>query len=124
MELIIGGAYQGKLTYAAEKYGLERSELFDLSNGFPDTPCACFYHLENLTKAASAEGISAEEIVLRLLPYIENAAVVSREIGCGIVSMDPAERLYREVHGSALQKLAARAESVTRVFCGIAVKLK
>lgn len=124
MELIIGGAYQGKLGYAAKKYGLEEGEVFDLENGFPEREYRCFRHLETLTKRASNEGLSAEETASRLIPFIKNAAVISREIGCGIVPMDPAERLYRELHGAVLRLLAEEADRVTRIFCGLGEVLK
>ena len=124
MELIIGGAYQGKLTYAVNKYGFPKEELFDLSSGFPEGEYACFYHLEALTRLASGEGLPGEEIAKRLLPHIKNSVVISREIGCGIVPMDPGERLYREAHGTVLRLLAENAGAVTRIFCGIEEKLK
>ena len=124
MELILGGAYQGKLTYAVNKYGFKEEELFDLSSGFPEKACACFYHMETLTRRAAAEGLSSDEIVKKLMPHIKNAVVISREIGCGIVPMDPVERLYREMHGAVLRALAADADSVTRIFCGLPEVLK
>lgn len=119
MELIIGGAYQGKLTYAVKKHGFGSEELFDLSLGFPDGEYGCFYHLEALTRRAAEGGLSPEEIVKRLMPHIKNAVVISREIGCGIVPLDGGERLYRETHGAVLRALAGEADSVTRIFCGI-----
>ncbi len=124
MDLIIGGAYQGKLTYAVKKYGFSEEALFDLSAGFPEEERACFYHLEALTKSAAAEGLSPDETVKSLLPHIKNAVVISREIGCGIVPTDPAERLWRETHGAVLKMLAAEASSVTRVFLGLGEVLK
>lgn len=124
MELIIGGAYQGKLTYAKNKYGFTDGELFDLSSGFPEGGYACFYHLETLTRRAAAEGLSSDEIVKKLMPHIKNAVVISREIGCGIVPMEPAERLYRETHGAVLRALASDSDSVTRIFCGLPEVLK
>ena len=124
MDLIIGGAYQGKLTYAVKKYGFPEEALCDLSSGFPERGYACFYHLEALTRRAAAEGLSVDEIVKDLMPHIKNAVVISREIGCGIVPTDPAERLWRETHGAVLKMLAAEAASVTRVFCGLGEVLK
>lgn len=124
MELIIGGAYQGKLTYAKNKYGFSDEELFDLSSGLPEGERACFYHLEALTKRASEAGLSSDEIVKKLMPHTKNAVVISREIGCGIVPMEPKERLYRETHGAVLRALAADADSVTRIFCGLPEVLK
>ncbi len=117
MELIIGGAYQGKLTYAVKKYGLSEEELFDLAEGLPEREYRCYYHLE----ALSLRGLAPEEI-LALIP--ENAVVISREIGAGLVPMDPFLRLRREAHGAVLRALAERACSVTRIFCGLAEKLK
>ena len=124
MELIIGGAYQGKLTYAVNKYGFKEEELFDLSSGFPEGEYRCFYHLEALTRRACEAGLSYGEIVKRLMPYIKNGVVVSREIGCGIVPMEPSLRLYRETHGAVLRALADEADSVTRIFCGLSEVLK
>ena len=124
MELIIGGAFQGKLTYAVEKYGFRAEDLFDLSAGFPGEEHRCFYHLEGLTRLASKAGLTAPEIVDKLRPYMGNSVVISREIGCGIVPMEPEERLYRERHGAVLQALAREAVSVTRIFCGLPETLK
>ena len=124
MDLIIGGAYQGKLTYAVEKYGFAPEELFDLSSGFPEKAHGCYYHLEALTRRAAEEGLNSDELVKRLLPYIKNSVIVSREIGCGIVPMEPIERLYRELHGSVLRRIAKEADSVTRIFCGLPEVLK
>ena len=69
MDLIIGGAYQGKLTYAVKKYGFSEEALFDLSAGFPEEERACFYHLEALTKSAAAEGLSPDETVKPFAAY-------------------------------------------------------
>lgn len=124
MKLIIGGAYQGKLTYAVKKYGFSEEALFDLSAGFPEKECACVYHLEALTRAAAADGLSADDIVKILMPHIKNAVVISREVGCGVVPMDPFERQYRETHGAVLRQLANEATSVFRIFCGLTEVLK
>ena len=34
MKLILGGAYQGKLTWAVERFGLAPDTLCDLAQGF------------------------------------------------------------------------------------------
>lgn len=125
MELIIGGAYSGKLTFAVREYGLPEEALFDLSAGLPapeDRPRA-LYHLEALTRRCAASGTSAEEVLAALEPF-DDAVVISREIGCGIVPMDPAERAFRELHGQVLSGLAAKARRVVRVFAGIEEVLK
>ena len=124
MELIIGGAYQGKLTWAVREKGLSDKALFNLEKGFPSRAFPCFFHLEALTHAACSEGMNAYAILERLAPYIEGSVVISREIGSGIVPMDAFERLWREEHGRLLAMLASRANRVTRIFCGLAEVLK
>ena len=47
MELIIGGAYQGKLDYAKEKYSLSEQDIFECSEDKDiDTSKKCIYHYE------------------------------------------------------------------------------
>ena len=115
MKLIIGGAYQGKLTWAAETFGLAPDALCDLSGGFAPGR-RCYYHLEALTRRAPAPVDPA------LFP--EDAIVISREVGSGVVPMDAEERAWRERHGALLQQLARRSETVIRIFCGLPQQLK
>ena len=115
MDLILGGAYQGKLTWAAAQYGLREGDVCDLARE-PVRPARCYTHLEALTKR--------DEAPERWLPRLENSVVISREIGCGVVPMEAFERQWRERHGTFLQQLARKAERVTRVFCGLTEELK
>ena len=62
MDLIIGGAYQGKCTFAAEKYRLTAADICDLAADAP-APARCYVHLEALTR----RGQAAE--ALPLLPH-------------------------------------------------------
>ncbi len=107
MILIIGGAYQGKLSFAVEKFGLSQEELHDLKNGYePDKPC--YYHLELYLKEN-----------LELPEFSENAIVIAREINSGVVPIDKQERLFKERYGKTLQILAKSCDKVYRVYCGI-----
>lgn len=45
MQLILGGAYQGKLTWARARFGLRDEDLCDLASGFVPGK-RCYYHLE------------------------------------------------------------------------------
>jgi adenosylcobinamide kinase/adenosylcobinamide-phosphate guanylyltransferase len=49
---------------------------------------------------------------------------VSNEVGMGIVPESPAARRYRDLVGRANQVIAARADRVTLVSCGIPLPLK
>lgn len=50
--------------------------------------------------------------------------VIATEIGGGVVPVDAKEREAREAAGALSILLAARAETVIRVFCGIPMVLK
>ena len=65
---------------------------------------------ENLEKLA--DELSAYDIVL------------ATEVGGGVVPMDPAERAGREAAGRLACLLAARADCVVQMFCGIPTVLK
>lgn len=115
MDLIIGGAYQGKCTFAAEKYRLTAADICDLATDAP-APARCYVHLEALTRQ------EALEAALPLLLAAE--AVISREIGSGVVPTDAGERAWRERHGRLLRQLAEQAGHVYRIFCGLTEELK
>ena len=89
--MIIGGAYQGKLTLAAREYGLTPGDICDLAAGEPAPGTRCYIHLEELTRR--------QEDTESYLPLLTAAEVViAREIGSGVVPMDAGERAWRERH--------------------------
>ena len=117
MDLIIGGAYQGKLTLAAREYGLTPGDICDLAAGEPALGARCYIHLEELTRR--------QEDTESHLPLLTAAEVViAREIGSGVVPIDAGERAWRERHGRLLRQLAEQAGHVYRIFCGLTEELK
>ena len=54
----------------------------------------------------------------------EHEIVIQTEIGGGVVPIDPAEREKREAAGRLACLLAARADTVIRVCCGLPQLLK
>lgn len=119
MDLIIGGAYQGKLAYAKEELGVREDDIFICTReAEPDFTKRCLVHYENYVLYCLRAGKKAD---LRLR---EDAVVVADDIFCGVVSVDTEVRAWREETGRALTALARRAEHVTRVFCGLPLKLK
>ncbi len=122
MELILGGAYQGKRTWALKYYTI-CEPVCDLA--VSDLQSAAIYcHLEALTRKAAEQGKSAEHVLEQLLPLAAKAVIISREIGSGVVPMDPIERDWRELHGKVLQVLAEKSDKVYRIFCGLEEQLK
>lgn len=45
MELVIGGAFQGKLTWALAHYGLTMDDVCDLAVSEPRAGAKCYCHL-------------------------------------------------------------------------------
>ena len=116
MELVIGGAFQGKLTWALSHYGLTMGDVCDLAAGDPVPGKKCYWHLESLSRRC--------DDMEQYLPLFADAVVITREVGGGIVPMDGTERAWREVHGTLVQRLAREATHVTRVLCGLTEVLK
>ena len=120
MKLIFGGAYQGKLTFTGSDEHRHDGRFLipelvaDLAQGFQPGK-RCYYHLEAFTRA---EESAAPEL------FPEDAVIISREVGSGVVPMDAAERAWRERHGALLQQLSRRSETVIRIFCGLPQHLK
>lgn len=115
MDLILGGAYQGKLTWVAAQYGLREGDVCDLARE-PVRPARCYTHLEALT--AQGDGQDALPLLLAA------EAVISREIGCGVVPVERQQRQWRERHGKLLRRLAQESGHVYRIFCGLKEELK
>ena len=76
------------------------------------------------TLSGNPAAVAAGLATLKLLKENPEAIVICRELGCGIVPIDPADRLWRDLSGEACQFLAGHSREVYRVICGIPMKLK
>ncbi|MCF0150129.1 MAG: bifunctional adenosylcobinamide kinase/adenosylcobinamide-phosphate guanylyltransferase [Firmicutes bacterium] len=119
MDLITGGAYQGKRTYAMKHFSVSEEDIFCCSEDAPcDFTAGCIDHLENYVLYCVKNHLEPA------MDFRSDAVLIGRDISCGVVPTDPLIRRYREVYGRYLQTLAARCDSVTRMFCGLPQKLK
>ena len=99
MLFITGPLYSGKRTFAARFGGRQIYEVQD--------------------RAAEMAGLQA--LADELAAY---DVVTATEVGGGIVPIDPAERARREAAGRLACLLAARADCVVQMFCGLPTILK
>ena len=99
MLFITGPLYSGKRTFAARFGGRQIFDVQTLAAAAPD--------LEKL-----ADELAAYDVV------------IATEVGGGIVPMDAGERAAREVAGRLACLLAARADCVVELFCGLPTVLK
>lgn len=124
MEMIIGGAYQGKTAYAKKEYPLLNwadgdkvtEEELMRAQGVTDFQK---YIRRELEKERDVSEL-AEQIILKNPDVI----LVSQEVGYGVVPVDAFDRKYREAVGRVCTKLAAYSHKVTRVVCGIGTVIK
>ena len=100
MIFITGPLYSGKRTYAKKLGGRQIADVQDL--------------------AADAQNLTtlADELAARY------DVVMATEIGGGIVPLEAEQRRAREAAGRLACLLAARADTVIEMFCGIATVLK
>lgn len=122
MRLVIGGRCQGKLRYTMEKYAVP-AEL--VSEDFNEAENARIFHnfQQAVQKTLRSGGDPAKKLEY-LLKRNPELIILCDEVGCGVVPVDREERIWRETVGRLCCDLAQRAESVERVFCGLAQRLK
>lgn len=120
MRLYIGGAGHGQAALAEKETGRTPQPCT------PETaltaPAIGEFH--RLTREILRRGGDCQAFAEKLLAKNPDAVVVCDEIGLGIVPLYRFEREWREETGRALCILAAGAERVIRVFCGIGQVLK
>ncbi len=131
MYLVVGGANQGKLAWARRQFNLADDEIADgarlelTPGGLPELAeqrALCGLHL--LLPRLSGVDAARLEAWLGALAARPGFVVLCDEIGAGLVPIDRAGREHRELVGRSCCALAAQAEGVWRVFCGIAQRLK
>lgn len=122
MILIIGGAYQGKTAYAKKTYGIQDAEIFTCETETLDLTARCLRHLERFALACVRAGKEPADVLAGL--DLHGKILICEDISCGVVPIDPEQRAWREAVGRMNAMLAARAERVTRIFCGLPMELK
>lgn len=81
-------------------------------------------HFHGWVRECLLRGGCPEEEISAFTDKYPQCILISDEIGSGIVPIDGFEREYRERTGRLLVALAAKAEEVVRVICGIGQKIK
>lgn len=107
MIFVTGPLYAGKREYIRQTLGLSQEEFCQRA----------IWNVQDL--AADAADLSALAQQLS-----QKEIIIATEIGGGVVPIDPKERNAREAAGRLSCMLAQRAETVIRVYCGLAQILK
>ena len=126
MKLIIGGAYQGKKTFAMEHEQVKPEDLADgRTCGYGEwISYKGIHHLQDYVRRMLQEDMDAAGMVLKEAEQNPAALILCNELGCGLVPMDAFDRRYRETVGRIQCALAKEAKEVYRVYCGIGERIK
>ena len=143
VKLVIGGRAQGKLAYvmgqdpsahvingaeALKDAAWETAEEgADALEGKETRGIPLWNRFHEFVKEGLSEGKEPQELwelTKRRMEELPELVILCDEIGNGIVPMEKEERAWREETGRLLCRIAAEAESVERVFCGIPTLIK
>lgn len=124
MEMIIGGAYQGKTDYAKEQYPDLNWVSGELASESELMKAQGVLDFQEYIRRELKEGRDVSDLAERIIAGDPKLVIVSQEVGYGVVPVDAFDRKYREAVGRVCTKLAAYSSKVTRVVCGIGTVIK
>lgn len=124
MEMIIGGAFQGKAAYGekmhpqitwAEGKELDEAGLMKAEG---------VRNFQDYIRKELEEGREVFPLAQKLIENNPEVILISCEVGYGVVPVDAFDREYREAVGRVCTRLAAYSDKVTRVICGTGMVIK
>lgn len=126
MIFIIGGSYQGKREYAQEKFGLTAEDVFVCTEETTEIDFSkrIIANIERFALGCVKCGKEPKEYWENHLTGLKDAILISDDVSCGVVPIDPIIRAWREATGRANNYLAREADQVIRVFCGLGQVIK
>ena len=125
MILIFGGAYQGKLAYAMERFNAAEGDVYRCGDdarvpGGKKIICNLEKWILSLVRAEA----DTEEAMRRFIDANGDAVVICDDISSGVVPSDPLLRKWREAVGRSLALLSRGSDEVIRLFCAIPARIK
>lgn len=137
MKIVVGGYAQGKLDYVLRRYGAletqvwesqvpDEAQLLERRQGKQERKqeTVVIHGFHHWVRERIAQGGCPEQEIRRFVEACPDCVIISDEIGNGIVPLEAFEREYRERTGRLLVELAAQAEEVERVICGMGQRIK
>ncbi len=126
MILVVGGAFQGKLSFALDLTGYQKEDFLDGADCDWDSIFTSkgIYHFQEYIRRCIQDGRSCEKLAERIRLDNPDVVIVTQEMGCGIVPFEPFDRKWRENTGRICTELAKEADKVYRVVCGVGMVIK
>ena len=126
MILIFGGAYQGKLAYALERFKAAKSDVYICDSNDINMPKdkKIIYEIDKWILALLKNNINIEKAMRQFVESNQNVIVICNDISCGVVPLDPELRKWREGVGNSLAMLSRISTEVIRLFCAVPTRIK
>ena len=125
MILVIGGAFQGKYTFAFEELGIKDGWADgDFCRLHEIYECRAIHHFHDYVKRALKDHYDLSKLVPNLLEKNPDICILTNEMGYGVVPTDAFERELRDRLGSICIELAENSDVVYRMICGIPTIIK
>lgn len=112
MLLVVGGIASGKRSYV-RSLGYDDSQM----DGNLRSERPVLLDLDELLRAGALDDEAWQQLARKQV-------VCCCEVGQGVVPVDAGERAWRELVGRSCSQLAAQADAVVRMVCGIPITLK
>ena len=126
MILIFGGAYQGKLAYALDRFKATESDVYRCRSDDVNMPenRKVIYEIDRWILALVEKDIDTEKAMRQFIAANREKIVICNDISCGVVPIDPVLRKWREAVGRSLAMLSGVSDEVIRLFCAIPTRVK
>lgn len=123
MTFIFGGAYQGMEAYA-EALGAKTIARSDAESAAVDFSADAVAGLEQFALGCVRRGESPAAYFAAHRAEWQDKILIGVDLSAGVVPMEAELRLWRDENGRLNNYLAAQAEHVIRMFCGIGQVIK
>ncbi len=108
MILIIGVAYQGKLEFARDTFGITDGDIYTCSTGEIDFSKRCIYKIEEFTYG-HPDPIGYFQAHRE---QWQDSMLICEDIFCGVVPMGGENRVWRQKTGRLSQYLSREASPI------------
>ena len=125
MVLIFGGAYQGKVEFALEKFDLSEKDVFNCTDSEDiDYTCKVINNLDRRILGWVKDETEARDELDEVIEILRDKIIIVNDISQGVVPMEKELSAWREMVGRTMLYLSKEADEVYRVFCGIGQQIK